>query len=110
VEVQDLFKDVVEVPNADLPAPVSASEPRKKQPALRDGIDWEAISKKLGTRDPKQCMAKWYRQLRPTMLDTNEWSHGDDLKLLKALWHAKPEYVRKCVCPGLSHNFVSKVT
>ena len=90
---------MVEAPAAD-----AAAGARKSQ-HVRDGIDREVISRVVVTRDPKQCMAKWYGQLRPNMTDTGEWARGDDLKLLTALWRAKPAYVRSsgwhAVCGGV---------
>lgn len=86
--MQGLFHDIVEAPAAD-----AAAGARKRQ-HVRDGVDWEAISRVVATRDPKQCMAKWYAQLRPSMTDTGEWARGDDVKMLVALWRAKPAYVR----------------
>jgi hypothetical protein len=85
--LQGLFTDIAE----GCPA-------KRKRHHLRDSIDWEVISKKVKTRDPKQCMSKWYMQLRPSMTDTSEWARGDDMTLLTALWHAKPLYVRSCSC------------
>ena len=87
---QGLFTDVAEVAAAEAAVPVS----KGKRVAVRDGVDWEVISKAVATRDSKQCMSKWYTQLRPNMTDTSEWSRGDDVKLLKALWAAKADYVR----------------
>lgn len=87
---QGLFTDVAEVAVAEAAVPAG----KGKRVAMRDGVDWEVISKAVATRDSKQCMSKWYTQLRPNMTDTSEWSRGDDVKLLKALWAVKADYVR----------------
>jgi hypothetical protein len=94
--MQDLLKDVGgdALPSTEASKQgASDKQPKKRRVALRDGIDWEAVSRKLEMRDPKQCMSKWYKQLRPDMTVTNEWAIGDDAALLMALWRAKPEYV-----------------
>jgi Myb-like DNA-binding domain len=91
--MQGLFTSVAEVPAAE--ATTSTASKKRGKSSVRDGIDWEAISKRVATRDPKQCMSKWYTQLRPNMTDTSEWDRGDDMRLLRALWGARPDFVRR---------------
>ncbi len=33
-----------------------------------DDVNWVAISEKLGTRSPLQCLGKWYGKLSPSMV------------------------------------------
>ena len=80
---------------AEAPDGGSAARKPRKRATTRDAIDWDAISQRMGgTRDPKQCFNKWYNKLAPNMTDTSEWGRGEDMVLLKALWAAKPGYVR----------------
>lgn len=67
----------------------------------RDGIDWGIVSKQVGTRSPIQCTQKWYKNLRPNMKSTGEWSDGQDTELLQALWKRQPS----SVCILLSCTF-----
>lgn len=60
----------------------------------RDGIDWEVVSRDIGTRTPKQCVVKWYKCVRPSMKDAGEWGEGQDHELLKELLARKPMSVR----------------
>ncbi|KAK9807939.1 hypothetical protein WJX73_004975 [Symbiochloris irregularis] len=58
--------------------------------AVLDDIDWNIISRTLGTRSPLQCMDKWYDQVSPSMVATGQWGSGDDRRLLQALIRAGP--------------------
>ncbi|KAK9840762.1 hypothetical protein WJX81_003109 [Elliptochloris bilobata] len=50
-----------------------------------DDINWAAVSERLGTRSPLQCMGKWYSKLSPSMVARGDWGSGDDRRLLRAL-------------------------
>jgi hypothetical protein len=67
-------------------------EVERKSFHLKDGIDWEAISARVVTRNSKQCMSKWYEQLRPSMRETGEWSAGQDTQLAEASGLCVPSF------------------
>ncbi len=51
-----------------------------------DRVGWGAVSSRVGTRSPLQCMAKWYEQLAPTLASRGEWGgKDDDAALLRAV-------------------------
>lgn len=67
-------------------------EDRFQRRKVLDDINWEVISKKVETRTPKQCMEKWYDQMRPSMIESGEWGAGDDRRMLRALWSLQADF------------------
>jgi hypothetical protein len=46
--------------------------------------DWQAISMRVGSRNPRQCRERWKNYLNPDVISTDPWTpEEDDLLLLR---------------------------
>lgn len=63
---------------------------------LRDGLNWDAIAAAHGSRNSVQCYEKWYTDLcgADAAEEHEVWGIEQDSRLLRALWQAKPHFVR----------------
>ncbi|KAL2642216.1 hypothetical protein R1flu_009803 [Riccia fluitans] len=51
---------------------------------LRDDINWEPISEKMG-RASMSCAKIWYERLASSLVADGSWANGDDRRLLRSL-------------------------